>query len=173
MKIPTNSDLTYELEVISCKHKRWDPLHQVDFQAGKPTKKEADPQVMAAAKLSIHDEKKELKAVSSKIESLKQDIVELDKLVIKQETDAAKIKVKVVSKEKKTADASPKVKLNKAPEETPEEKLAKDEELAKNKKLLFVAKNNLAKVDKALKVAKVAVKNEEVVVWTAKNVAHI
>ena len=81
--------------------------------------------------------------------------------------------MKVVSKKKISADASPNVKVGKAPEETPEEKNAKDEELAKNKKLLFVAKNNLAKVDKALKVAKVAVKNEDTVVQTAKKVAHI
>lgn len=65
------------------------------------------------------------------------------------------------------------MKVNKSPEETPEEKKEKDDELAKNKKLLFVAKNNLAKVDKALKVATVAVKNEETVVSTAKNVAHV
>lgn len=163
-KIPPDSDINYELEIISCKYKRWDALHQVDFQAGKATTTEADAKVKVAAKLSIHDEKKELKVVGKKILSLKQDIVELDKLVIKQETDAAKIKVEIVSAEQKTADASKKVNLKKKPEETEEEKKEKEEELAKTKNLLFTAKNNLIKVDKALKVAENAVKNEETVV---------
>jgi hypothetical protein len=69
--------------VVSCKYKRWDALHQVDFKAGEATTTEADASVKVEAKLSIKDEKKELKVVTSKVASLKQDIVELDKLVIK------------------------------------------------------------------------------------------
>lgn len=134
--IPKDSDLLYEVEVVSCKGERWSKKHQVTFQAGKQTPVAPAKEDPMENKLSVKDEKKELSIVEKKVEKLKQDIVEMDKLVIKQEQDAKKIKVKVVSEDQKEADSSDKVSSKKKPEATKEEVNEKAVLLQKSKEQL-------------------------------------
>ena len=54
--LPRDSDITYEIEVISCKHERWDPLAQVSFKAGEAASTAPSTVVAVTAKLSIKDE---------------------------------------------------------------------------------------------------------------------
>lgn len=164
--LPRDTDLTYELEVISCKHDRWDSLGQVALKVDESG-------AAVSSKLSIHDEQKVLKAIEAKILKLKTDIVELDKLVIKQETDSATSVAKVVSVAKKNADTTEKVNEKKAPEQTSQEKKEKEDELQITKDLLFLAKNNLVKVETAMNIAKVAVSNEKTVVKAVETMADV